>query len=72
LSRFHFFHSHFLLSRSHFQVEFHGDRFLHGWVSHQFKGAQPLSQLNIVARARQFSSFILLVGTVEGVDRYAK
>jgi hypothetical protein len=31
---------------------------------------QAHSQLNIVARARQFSSFILLVGTVEGLDRY--
>ena len=49
------------------QVSFLGDRFLHGWVSHQFAGYSGMG-LNLVARARQFSSFILLVGAIASAD----
>lgn len=44
-------------------VVFGGDRFLHGWVNHQF-GGNTGSTVSLVARARQFSSFILLVGRI--------
>lgn len=66
------------------QVEFHGDRYLHGMIGHSFAGsgsawlprreeersvhlrsADPL-RLAISGRARQFSSFILLVGRIGG------
>lgn len=46
-------------------VSFFGDRYLHAYVSHQFSGYSG-SSLSLVARARQFSSFILLVGTITG------
>lgn len=44
-----------------------GDRVLHAWVSHQFSGMSGLS-LSLVARARQFSSFVLLVGRIASAD----
>jgi hypothetical protein len=44
-----------------------GDWFLHGWLMHQFSGHQsPSRTFNIGARARQFSSFILVIGTMSG------
>lgn len=49
------------------RVAVHGQRHLHAWVSHQFSGASSLS-LELVARARQFSSFILLVGRIASAD----
>jgi hypothetical protein len=45
------------------RVTFHGERHLHAWVTHQFSGQQGAS-LELVARARQFSSFLLLVGRI--------
>jgi hypothetical protein len=44
-------------------VTFGGPRYLHAWISHSFSGDSGLS-LNLIARARQFSSFILLVGRI--------
>eukprot|EP00005_Dracoamoeba_jomungandri_P000842 CAMPEP_0174250394 /NCGR_PEP_ID=MMETSP0439-20130205/578_1 /TAXON_ID=0 /ORGANISM="Stereomyxa ramosa, Strain Chinc5" /LENGTH=998 /DNA_ID=CAMNT_0015330449 /DNA_START=39 /DNA_END=3035 /DNA_ORIENTATION=+ len=44
-------------------VKFYGDRYLHAYVCHRFAG-QSASSLQLIARARQFSSFILLVGTI--------
>lgn len=49
------------------RVTFMGDRVLHAWVSHQFSGSSGLS-LSLVARARQFSSFVLLVGRIASAD----
>jgi hypothetical protein len=49
------------------RVSFLGDRFLHAWISHQFSGQGSLA-LSLVARARQFSSFILLVGRIASAD----
>ncbi len=49
------------------RVSFLGDRYLHAWVSHQFSGQSGLA-LALVARARQFSSFILLVGRIASAD----
>jgi hypothetical protein len=49
------------------RVTFLGDRVLHAWISHQFSGASGLA-LSLVARARQFSSFVLLVGRIASAD----
>ncbi|HRH00808.1 MAG TPA: hypothetical protein PLR99_31415, partial [Polyangiaceae bacterium] len=49
------------------RVSFLGERFLHAWISHQFSGQSGLA-LSLVARARQFSSFILLVGRIASAD----
>lgn len=51
------------------RVSFLGERYLHAWVSHQFTGRSGLS-LSLVARARQFSSFILLVGRIASADTF--
>lgn len=51
-------------------VRFGGDRFLHATVLHQFSGSAPPS-LQLVARARQFSSFILLVGKIADATTFA-
>jgi hypothetical protein len=44
-------------------VTFHGERFLHAYVAQKFSNDTG-SSLNLVARARQFSSFILMVGRI--------
>eukprot|EP01122_Echinamoeba_exundans_P013036 TRINITY_DN5621_c0_g6_i1.p1 TRINITY_DN5621_c0_g6~~TRINITY_DN5621_c0_g6_i1.p1 ORF type:complete len:1099 (+),score=366.81 TRINITY_DN5621_c0_g6_i1:411-3707(+) len=44
-------------------ITFRGDRYLHGWINHQFADNSGAS-FNLVARARQFSSFIMLVGRI--------
>jgi len=45
-------------------VTFHGDRFLHTCVVHQFSGGLGMPNLQLTARARQFSSFIVMVGKI--------
>jgi hypothetical protein len=45
------------------KVSFYGDRFLHGWMLHRFGGESSLS-VSLNARARQFSSFVILVGNI--------
>ena len=52
------------------RVRFDGDRYLHTWVSHQFSGANSPA-LQLIARARQFSNFILLVGRISSADTFA-
>lgn len=49
------------------RVSFTGDRYLHAWISHRFSGQGALAS-SLVARARQFSSFILLVGRIAAAD----
>lgn len=51
------------------QVSFGGERHLHAWVAHQFSGDTGQS-LTLVARARQFSSFILMVGRIASADTF--
>jgi hypothetical protein len=46
------------------KIDFMGDRHLHCAVLHQFSG-QGAAEMSLVARARQFSSFILLVGSIQ-------
>jgi len=48
-------------------LELTGPTFLHGWLRHRFQQAHK--SFEIVARARQFSSFMLVVGTMVGSDR---
>ena len=48
-------------------VTFHGDRYLHACMFQQFSGRAP-PRINLVARARQFSSFILVVGKIASAD----
>jgi hypothetical protein len=50
-------------------IKFCGSRFLHGWVIHSFDGEEQ-SNTNLVARARQFSSFVLIVGTIAGKNEF--
>jgi hypothetical protein len=51
------------------RVSFGGERFLHAFIAHQFSGAAAPA-LELVARARQFSSFILLVGRIASADAF--
>lgn len=46
-----------------------GERYLHAFVLHQFS-SQPPRAMRLVARARQFSSFLLLVGHVAPGSRF--
>jgi hypothetical protein len=47
-------------------VELTGETFLHGWVNHRFQAKKKKYEL--IARARQFSSYLLLVGTMTATD----
>merc|ERR1712137_914227 len=50
-------------------VSFFGDRFIHAWVGHQFSGDSGAT-FSLSARARQFSSFILLIGNIISADLF--
>src|SRR5665213_962356 len=45
------------------------ERLLHGWLSQQFERAQP--NLELVARARPFCAFILMVGRIVSAEEFA-
>uniref|UniRef100_A0A7S4EPU7 Uncharacterized protein n=1 Tax=Pseudo-nitzschia australis TaxID=44445 RepID=A0A7S4EPU7_9STRA len=49
-------------------VEIRGDCFLHGWLQSQWAGGKAVSQQHkfLVARAHQFSSFLLVIGQMRG------
>ncbi len=46
-------------------VEFSGETYVHGWLDHVFSGESGVT-LQLTARARQFSSFLVLVGRIIG------
>ena len=48
------------------KVTFRGARYLHGYLSHKFSAhsSADSSRLTLVAQARQFSSFIVLIGRI--------
>jgi hypothetical protein len=48
-------------------LELTGKKYLHGWVQHRFQ--RNHKSYKLIARARQFSSFVLVVGTMVGSDR---
>ena len=49
-------------------VKFTGDLFLHAWMMQRFQQSRPTFQL--ASRARQFSSFLLLVGKLSGPNTF--
>ena len=51
------------------RVTFAGERHLHAWLSHQFSG-QSGCELSLVARARQFSSMLVLIGRVSSATSF--
>eukprot|EP00218_Dolichomastix_sp_CCMP3274_P015608 CAMPEP_0170138316 /NCGR_PEP_ID=MMETSP0033_2-20121228/4822_1 /TAXON_ID=195969 /ORGANISM="Dolichomastix tenuilepis, Strain CCMP3274" /LENGTH=1046 /DNA_ID=CAMNT_0010374311 /DNA_START=35 /DNA_END=3175 /DNA_ORIENTATION=- len=51
------------------ELELECERHLHGLVRHGFRG--NAHELSLVARARQFSCFILMVGTVKSATEFA-
>eukprot|EP00667_Euglena_gracilis_P001285 EG_transcript_1286 len=50
-------------------VQVVGDHYVHAYVQHQFSG-QKANRLFLAARARQFSSFLVLVGRIPGPDQF--
>jgi hypothetical protein len=55
------------------RVTFGGERHLHAWLAHRFAhgaGAGAPTRLRLVASARQFSSFIVLVGRIAAADTF--
>jgi hypothetical protein len=50
-------------------VEIRGERYLHGWMQHQFHGElHPTYQLT--ARAHQFSGFLVVIGKMAGPNKF--
>ena len=49
-------------------LELTGSTFLHGWMNHRCREV-PGKPYQLIARARQFSSFMLVIGTMIGSDR---
>jgi len=50
-------------------ITLQGDRYLHAFVLHKF-GYQSAAPISLAARAKQFSSFILMVGTIISSDEF--
>jgi len=48
---------------------FTGNHHLHAITQHQFSNDKP-SKLRLIARARQFSSFVLMIGTIIGAGEF--
>ena len=46
-----------------------GSTFLHGWMHHRSEQAASRKSFQLSARARQFSSFLLVIGTMAGPNR---
>ncbi|GBG29667.1 Hypothetical Protein FCC1311_058882, partial [Hondaea fermentalgiana] len=55
-------------------VEMQGPQYCHGYMAHNFSGGGgggSRQTLNLVARTRQFSSFVLMVGKISAKDEFA-
>jgi len=50
-------------------LTFFGDQYLHSFVLHQFSGVNP-APIRLAARARQFSSFVLMIGSMSGPSSF--
>merc|ERR1719353_1769926 len=51
-------------------VTFGGDKYLHAYLSHNFSYQATAPSLTLVSRARQFSSFIVLVGRISSARSF--
>ena len=51
------------------RVTFRGERYLHSWINHSFSGSAA-TPISLHARARQFSSFVLLVGRISSASTF--
>ena len=51
------------------RVEFSGRKLIHGWLGHQFSDT-TFPKLTLVTRARQFSSYLILIGQVTGLRSF--
>ena len=50
-------------------IRFGGDRHIHGWLGHRFS-MEPLPDLKLVAQARQFCCYIVLIGRMVSVQEF--
>ncbi len=46
------------------RISFGGERYLHAWLNHKFFASPATSSLRLKCDARQFSSFIVLIGRI--------
>mmetsp|Transcript_16928 Transcript_16928/g.41233 ORF Transcript_16928/g.41233 Transcript_16928/m.41233 type:complete len:927 (+) Transcript_16928:107-2887(+) len=51
-------------------INLQGDRYLHGWVQHRWGLDHGSWKRNLVARANQFSSFLVVLGVMSGPDTF--
>jgi len=51
-------------------VELTGSKYLHGWMNCRFGTSSSQPRYQLTARARQFSSFMLVIGTISGPDTF--
>lgn len=51
-------------------IEMTGDRVLSGWIRYSFSSSDSVGSSTIVAHARQFSSYILLIGTMSSANTF--
>ena len=52
------------------RVRFRGTVHVHGWLAQSFSDSSPVSKLRMVATARQFSSFIVLLGSISSSETF--
>ncbi|KAL3937890.1 MAG: hypothetical protein SGBAC_007088 [Bacillariaceae sp.] len=51
-------------------INLQGDRYLHGWVQHRWGLDHGSWKRNLVARANQFSSFLVVLGVMSGPNTF--
>jgi len=51
-------------------IEITGNRFLHGWMQHRFESKYSNTDHQLACRARQFSCFLVILGTIAGPDKF--
>jgi ubiquitin len=51
-------------------VEIQGDRFIHGWIQHRWGAENNEQKSALIARAHQFSSFMLVLGIMGGSNTF--
>jgi len=51
-------------------VQLHANRHIHGWIRQRFGGDEEAQNTRIIARAQQFSSFVLMIGSMNGPHEF--